>query len=298
MKRSSILLIAAGLMMASACSPQYFWKIMEMRYPSKSGYELGGKTISLVYLQHGDGRDSTFNYAFADAFASHLEAEYFAGAQAVPVYRMEKDAAGNYASRDTMVNIMLDVDCDVLFLVDSPKFTTQEDGSRKVTARLYAYDSMDRNGDAVRIFNKSAVISAGRNGEAIGDVSVNSDIARMLGSADAEYFAPNWKNETYTFVYYDDGQPGWSKVLLLVDDMRWKDALDVLMNLAQQSKSADRRAAAEYDAAICCYMMGYYDLATDWLDAADADYNISNSAAMRIRIQNRQQGSPSDSPLQ
>ena len=49
-----------------------------------------------------------------------------------------------------------------------------------------------------------------------------------------------------------------------------------------------KKACAEYNIAVACYMLGDYALALEWLDRSDADNNMPTlSDAMRKRINAR-----------
>ena len=49
-----------------------------------------------------------------------------------------------------------------------------------------------------------------------------------------------------------------------------------------------KKATAEYNIAVACYMLGDFDLATQWLDRSDADNMMPTlSDALRKRINSR-----------
>ena len=121
MKRSSILAVWALALVAIACSPQTFTMNLETRQPSLSGFDLGGKSLSVVYLEEA-GKDTVFAKNLATGFAEALEKDYFGGRQAVGVYKMDKKPGADYASRDTLLNLVMDSGDDVIFLFDAPTF--------------------------------------------------------------------------------------------------------------------------------------------------------------------------------
>lgn len=74
MKRFSLACIAAtATCVLTSCDPQAFSMNIEMRYPSKSGINLTGKSVAVVYLEDGAGKDSVFSRNMADSFAASLE---------------------------------------------------------------------------------------------------------------------------------------------------------------------------------------------------------------------------------
>ena len=101
-------------------------------------------------------------------------------------------------------------------------------------------------------------------------------------------FASNWKRESYTVLYYETDT--WLKALNYATQMKWQQASDEWVYLAEKSKNnMQMRSCAEYDVALACYMVGNYDLALKWLDASDADYPISLSKGLRSRINKKKQ---------
>ena len=68
MKRIFIPLISLVLL-AVSCGPTRHAVNIEMRYPSKAGLELSGKTLSVVYLENDNQTSNNFNEGIADGFA-------------------------------------------------------------------------------------------------------------------------------------------------------------------------------------------------------------------------------------
>ena len=160
MKSLSVLsfVIAAlcGAALAS-CAPSAYVMQMESRKPSESGLDLAGKSLSIVYLESPDGRDSLFNNRAADALAYGLESDLFDGAEAVKVYNLVKDAAGDYASKDTASQYIMLLDSDVVMILDTPEAGESHTGrSFPVVSKLYIYDSMAGEDDGVTTLQVSS----------------------------------------------------------------------------------------------------------------------------------------------
>ena len=71
MKRFLFPLILSLAVMVS-CGPSRHAVHVEMRYPSKSGLELAGKIVSVVYLENEDVNATSFTEGMADGFAHAL----------------------------------------------------------------------------------------------------------------------------------------------------------------------------------------------------------------------------------
>ena len=309
MKRT--LFLAAAAVLLGACGPQTFTMNMEMRHPSLSGLDLGGKSLSVVYLD-APGKDTVFSKHLATGFAEALEKDYFEGREAVAVYRMEQQPGADYASRDTLLNLILDSGDDVVFLFDVPVFEEATlsqnrstaldapDSTRMVVARvpyslnLYAYDSMNK-ADTVRrfvgnsVFNQ-VIFGSERTTDAeflrhLWDNQGNTAAqAADIGAKSAAKFKSVWKGESFSFYYYDDNQK-WIQAAEAAYDFQWKKAVDLWMSLLSTS-SYSRRSRAAYNLASAFYLMGDMDLAAQWLDQSDRDEKLELSAGLRKRILN------------
>lgn len=302
-KLSFVIGVAA---MLASCSPQMFTMTVEMRHPSKSGLNLAGKSISVVYLEDKEGRDSVFAANLANGFASALEKDYFNGDRVIDVYKMIKDDAGNYNAKDTLTNLVMQTSNDVVFLFDTPQAGeiktelgrttfTSKDSTQLISYRipmtinLYAYDSMGK--DTVRVFSGNT---------SLGDFAYSSSEERDIqgkiwkslgpsgvktGERSAENFLSTWKTEQYT-LYYFSGSDTWSNAAQMAYEYKWNSALKEWMKLLSSSDKL-KRACAEYNIATACYMLGDYNLALKWLDQADRDNTLSLSNGLRARINRR-----------
>ncbi len=311
MKRSSILAVSALLLCMGACSPQTFTMNLEMRQPSQSGFDLAGKSLSVVYLEEA-GKDTVFAKHLATGFAEALEKDYFGGREAVGVYRMEKRPGADYASRDTLLNLVLDSDDDVIFLFDAPEFqeaTLGEtrasaleaaDSSRLVVARvpyslrMYAYDSMNK-ADTVRTFVGNStfnqvIFGSDKTTEAqfmrhLWDNTNNTATqAQDAGNRSAAKFKAVWKEESVTFYYFENAD--WTDAAEAAYSFKWNQAMDKWMSLLN-TKNYERRAYAEYNLAAACYVTGDLGLASQWLDQSDKDGKVELSDSLRRRINAR-----------
>lgn len=305
MKRSLFSAIAALTALAAlqSCDPQAFSMNVEMRYPSSSGISIEGKSVAVVYLNEDPAKDSVFNENLANGFASAIEKNYFNGAEAVNLYKMPKVSGGVYSDADTLINLVVDTGCDVVFLFDSPDFgsvkindfqgadiANQYQASVPVSVKLYGFDSLSGS-DSVRVWTGSRMMSsivpatAGRQAAADSLWSRLGEPADNLGSVSARTFAPVWKEETYTFLYYESPEI-WLAAAQKAYDYKWSEAIADWMKLLETNNNM-KRSCAEYNIAAACFLMGDNELALKWLNRSDEDYPISLSTTLRKRIQSR-----------
>ena len=277
MKSLSVLSFVIAALSAAAlvsCAPSAYVMQVESRKPSECGLDLAGKSLSVVYLESPDGRDSLFNNRAADALAYGLESDLFDGAEAVKVYNLTKDAAGDYASKDTASQYIMLLDSDVVMILDTPVAGESHTGrSLPVTSKLYVYDSMAGEDDGVTTLQCSSSAAS----------LTDESRAMNMGTALVKPLRSRWEQEQFTVLYFDGLGRKWIDAVLLADDMKWAEAIDLWMDLARQ-KHRTQSSCARYDIALGCYMLGQYDLALEWLDSSDAMFPISLSKGLRKRI--------------
>ena len=282
-KSLSLLALVLGMALVS-CSPSAYVLNLESRIPSESGLDLAGKSLSVIYLESPDGRDSLFNNRAADALAYGLENEYFDGAEAVRVYNLIKDDTGDYASKDTASQYIVLLDSDVVMILDTPEVT--EDASRlspSLASRLYVYDSMSGENDDITVLQSTVAASA------LDDASR----AMNVGSALVKPLRSQWEHESYTVLYFDGLGRKWIDAVMLADELKWAEAIDLWMDLAKL-KNPTQSSCARYDVALGCYMLGQYDLALEWLDSSDAVLPLSLNNGLRKRIMAKKGPTSSD----
>ena len=311
MKRTNIWILAAALSLAalvlSSCGPEAYTMRMEMRKPSVSGLDLARKTFAVAYVDDGVKADTVFNNRLASGFARRLEENYFRGDEIVDIYSVPAAEGADFSSKDSLINLIMDTGCDVVFLFDKPRLgdvslsqvTAVQNPSSTDSAYvcnaslpfstvLYAYDSMNKM-DLVRRFSGSSTIQAPVyiSGKENRETLRNKALATLVDSADAagyssgENFIPQWEDEMLSFIYYTS-QP-WLKAIEHVDSFNWQEAIELWLGEVG-SKSAEKRSCAQYNIALACYMMGEYQLALEWLDLSDKTRPISLSHTLRSRI--------------
>ena len=273
MKRIFPFILSLSLLLVS-CGPSRYAVQVEMRYPSKSGVELSGKIISVVYLADGNESGDLFTSSLADGFAYALENDYGTGEGSVGIYRID-DKGGHYSQKDTLVNLLIDTGADVIFLFDEVELVNLSDGLHKFSIKLYCFDAMNKD-ENVYSFAGSSVTDAKEE-----DMQKE---AWEAGNTVAGSFKSQWKHEQYSIVYYDSEK--WYDALEKAESYQWKAAMDIWMTLTDTNDPL-RRSCAGYNIAVACYMLGDYALASEWLDMSDKDNKLPQSDALRKRIDAR-----------
>jgi len=273
---SSFTLPVAVLFCAAivSCAPSAYVMQLESRKPSESGLDLAGKSMSVVYLESPDGRDSLYNNRAADALAYGLENEYFDGKEAVKVYNLTKDAGGDYASKDTLSQYIMLLDSDVVMILDTPLTGETTTGrSLPVSSKLYVYDSMAGENDGVTTLQVSSSTS---------DLT-NAGRAMNMGNALLKPILSQWESEQFSVLYFSGVSNKWVDAVLLADDMKWDEAITIWMELAK-SRNVTMSSCARYNVALGCFVLGQYDLALEWLDSSDEVRPLSLNKGLRKRI--------------
>lgn len=302
----------AGLLLALAavsCGPQLFTLPVDMRQPSGSGIELGGKSLAVVYADNGFKADSCLAGGIAEGFAQALEEEYFGGEERIDLFQMEKGPHADCSAKDTLVHLIMETERDVVFLLDAPVFKevnlsapalsglAAEDSALTVTAfiqmtqDLYVYDSLDKRDTVLRRRNPASLHRKIYLPRGYTDAEAMQQVALSLrpeglraGARLAGPFKPVWHTEEYGVIYYDGDQ--WTEAAALACDLRWREAMTRWLDLAR-TKNLEKRSCAEYNLALACYMLGDYPLALEWLDRSDRDCVLQPSARLRSKIKSR-----------
>ena len=306
----NILCIITLAVMCVACGPSRHAIHVEMRHPSKSGIEFSGKTVSVVHLENDNIMNNNLSEGIADGLAYALEQDYGTGEGSVGIYRMRVVPGGNYSSRDTLVNLLMDTGSDVIFLVDtlsvglmtmggassvaapsSPDSSYISTGNIPFKMKLYCFDAMNKDEKVYDYSGSSVAVpfaySDGRQTEnTIRERAVASlsELGFEVGTTISASFKSQWKYEQYSVVYFDS--PRWFTAMEYADRYYWKDAMNIWMELLDTNDMLKRSCAA-YNLALASYMLGDYELASMWLDRSDKDNKLPLSDALRKRIDER-----------
>lgn len=256
-----------------SCGPGKHVMHVDMRQPSKAGVDLAGKNVSVVFLENADDQANQFNNGMADGFAYTLEKDYGTGEGSIGVYRMPKDAGADYSSHEMMLDLLVDTDADLVFVLDEVVLGNREAGPSSIVVpfsmKMYCFDGMDKSEEVKSFSGSSRAAVDGWD----------------AGVALAESFKGQWRTEAYSLAYFDNEK--WYKALDKAEAYDWKGAIDQWFKLLD-TNDLMRRACAEYNIAVACYMLGDYALAEQWLDRSDADNKLPNmSDSLRKRIASR-----------
>ena len=266
-----LLSILAFAFLLVSCGPSRHAIYVEMRHPSKSGLDLAGKLVSVVYA--GDKED-VVRCNIAESFVKSLNEDY--GEGSVGLYNVA-GRTEDYMGRDSLVSLLMSTGSDVVFLLDSKPGELVSSGV-PLNIVLYCYDAMNKE-DKVQIFRGTTVL------EAFSEKQL-AEQSGKTGEILSESFEIQWKPEQYSIAYYDGTK--WYEALVAAEQYEWKKAMDIWMSLLD-SKDAMKRASAEYNIAVACYMLGDLELASEWLYRSDAENKLPVlSDGLRKRIEARQ----------
>lgn len=303
-------MVASALFALVSCAPQAFVVSPEMRGPSKSGLNLAGKSMAVVYLTDDNPRDTLFNASAAGGFASRLEEDYFGGEREVGLFTARGGDGVQYASKDSLVSLVMETSKDVVFVIDIPELgipsindpvkvagrVAPKDSAYVSTAsvpfntRIFVYDSMGKE-DKVYAFAggrnvRVDVYSDGRTSkdDLMGKVWSNiASGAENAGYVAAKSFMSTWKSDDFYVIYYDASEDAWDKGAEYAYSYKWKEAIDQWMKLLD-CRSDEKKACAAYNIALGCFMCGQPSLALEWLDRSDSYTPVSLSKTLRLKI--------------
>lgn len=303
--------LLAALLALASCAPQAFVIRPEMRTASKSGLNLAGKSMGVVYLTNGNESSDQFNASIAEGFATKLEEDYFGGHPEVGLFKMPYQKGGDYSDKDTLVSLVMESGKDVIFLFDLPDLGKPVVGQPLKVAgkarrspdsayvsnvsvgfltKVYVYDSMNKD-DKVLAFNGDKSLSTdvyndgstSKENIARQSLAAIPDIAFKAGNLAANSFVSIWKQDYFQVIYYDGAESAWNRGAEAAYSFQWDKAIKEWLTLTS-SKNAEKRACAAYNIALGCFMTGLPDLAVEWLDRSDKDMPVSLSKDLRRKI--------------
>ena len=249
-----------------SCSPSRYMIDVEMRYKSKAGVDLTGKNVTVIYPSTTEYPLSTYVESLADGFAWNLKDQYQQTIDSVGVYAL-KASGEEYASRDSLITLLIKTGSDVVFLLDKVDM-------RAISMRCY--DAMNKDDKMLSYASRIDVTET--------DFNLLATHGWDYGKTLAASFLPEWKQEQYSFYYF--GTERWYESLLKAEMYDWKGAMDIWFTFLD-SNDALKRSCASFNIATACYMLGDYDLALEWLERSDKDNLLQLSSVLRKRINAR-----------
>jgi hypothetical protein len=239
--------------------------------------ELAGKIVSVISMDGEDERENLVCGNMADAFAKALEEGYGTGEGSVGLFCVDRNS--DYTSRDSLVSLLMQTGSDVVFLMDVSSSGSMTSAGLPVKVSIYAYDAMDKE-EKVKHFTGTKVLAASTDEGLVEEAS-------KTGKLVADPFESQWKQEQYSVAYYDTAK--WYESVIRAEQYDWKGAMDIWIELLD-TRDLMKKASAEYNIAVACYMMGDYYLAEEWLERSDADNKLPTlSDGLRKRIEARKQ---------
>ncbi len=270
-------LIIASIAIAWSCSPVAYMIPLEVRTPSSSGLDLGGKNYAVIYQSDSlNVEQEDFQNTFAYEFMNQLvEGNDSPEGSAVYAWRNPDPAS---ASKDSLVNMVIDTGNDVVIFLKPTNFnSTVGQSGYEFTINLSIYDSMGKE-DQVQQFARTNTVNQKLSQEN------STTIATKSAKEISQFFTSQWKMQQFTFLYYSTEK--WYKAMSAAEQMQWEDAINIWLELTN-TKNLLKRSSAAYNISVACYLLGEYQLALEWLDRSDKDQPLSLSAGHRKRIQDK-----------
>lgn len=266
--KSKLAFAAAIAALVTACSPEVYQVNLEVRQPSKSGLNLHGKSIGIVYEEGLTQDNALFAAQTASAFARELESDYFGSKEVIGLYTVP---AQDSITVSTLRDLVMDTGEDVIFLMNSSAGEAVSEGVIPFKMELYAYDSMGE--DKLSSFHGQTTLK-----------KLDQDSADNIAKRISPRFKSVWKPESFRFYWFDDLYvESWLDAIDKVHEGDFTKAISIWEGFVK-SKNRQKAACASYNIAMGFYLLGDMGLATRWLDAAEGMENVSLAPGLRKRI--------------
>ncbi len=263
--------VAALMSIFVSCSPQVYGIALEMRHPSSSGLDLTGKSVAIFYPSGLYGKEKQLTASAAAALADRLDAAY-PESDSTRLYTVAcTDGFSSMSAPDSLVNLVLRTDADVVFLFGRPEKFAKGYVTGDFTLPLWCYDALGGDDGGVKPFSVRAYAreDASASGETIGE--------RISSS-----FVPTWREEEFGIWYRDSA--AWIEALQKAVDLKWDDAIKDWMAILAKTSEPYYRSCLEYNIGLGCFMMGANGLARQWLTQSAAEYQNSLTTALLKRL--------------
>jgi|GEM_PF-335624 hypothetical protein len=104
-----------------------------------------------------------------------------------------------------------------------------------------------------------------------------------LGESYAQDMQAQWQTQERALFSY--GTRKWASAVEDAFNFKWEKARQTWMNIATQKAGKKAAAYAAYNVAVCCEMLGQFDMAKEWLDAAQKRWNIPEIRYYRAMLE-------------
>ena len=272
------ILIALG-----SCAPMPYYFNVDIRNQSELDYNINGKKVALFSVMPKGDKDSISATAIAIGAAKKIEEDNGYTKGTIPVYSLfsEETDLSSYAS---IFKIAQGTSSDVLLFVKDLKLSSFSVESPSLTGQLVIlpfdakYYIFDKN-KIKAIYNSEptdsliwSIISDAPVGVSLAINKAKTTLNKMFIDVGAEFasqVSTQWIPQERMLVLFDSSK--WMKARDLAMDFKWEEAMDIWM---AEVKSSDVRksAAAAYNIALACDILGDYDIADKWLDYARDKY--------------------------
>ena len=111
------------------------------------------------------------------------------------------------------------------------------------------------------------------------------EISGKIGEKLGSYVSTQWDTQERMLISYEDDSK-WETPYLLSQDFKWKEAVELWMNLTE-SENPKKAAFAAYNIAVGCEMMEQIQLARKWLEFSMKKYRFREAIMMYEYIKER-----------
>ena len=104
------------------------------------------------------------------------------------------------------------------------------------------------------------------------------DLSNKIGEVLASSLTPQWETQEKLLITYS-GERVWEKAYQLAYDFKWKEAINIWMQLAS-SQNPKKASCAAYNIAVACQISEDYKLAKQWAEFGLEKYNFKELALL------------------
>ena len=312
--RIAIAIVAVlWLLTSTGCAPQARYFNVDVRSKGDVEIPIEGRKAAVFSITTQNKADSIRCGNVAVGLAEKIEKDRGLAGGDVAVYSVPKIEFRGFPSKmndevaavDTayLSQLLLNSGAHVMFFVDNLRFgqysiqhsvTTSEYDNLNVVVPYFVdfnvYDAISDKllykqevKDSIYMQMVSSSVSDGNVGGVIAGYlpEISGKIGEKLGS----YVSTQWDTQERMLISYEDDSK-WETPYLLSQDFKWKEAVELWMNLTE-SENPKKAAFAAYNIAVGCEMMEQFQLARKWLEFSMKKYRFREAIMMYEYIKER-----------
>ncbi|MEF9986890.1 MAG: DUF6340 family protein [Bacteroidales bacterium] len=305
-------IIITIILLLSGCAPQAQFFNVDVKRQDVQDVQFNGGKAAVFSITNSTPRDSIRISNASLGLAEKLEKDRNMKPGEIPVFSIPQTEFSGFSTDKTealklydkayLQDLMLKSDGDIQIFVNNLKFyqysvnkltdeLPQEYGGVNIllpySIEMQIYnalqDSLLYSKTHIDTVYMQVVIVNKDNASIANAIAANlSNVSRKIGENLASKLTVQWETQERMLITYA-GEAAWEKPYLLAQDFKWKEAIDLWIELSS-SPNPKRAAFAAYNVAVACEMTEQFPLAMEWVQFSLKKFKFREAEELRIHL--------------